>query len=321
MGVAVLLWWRDLPCDDGRYTKQLDCCKYYICGFDSVRKRCMAFAKVSEGSNACGANPQIPKAELRSLEATAPTPATLTALSGMLEVGSKESGSSSYVTGSEIAESKPYPGVDYLGVGYDFSKGNPSGDPKFMLDPGFRQPIRRMKYSMQWATRDGKYRVPQGAYAMPMYSCHRSDQYENIADFNSYQKANSKDTTFESSGSVSVSGGFGGVSAQAEAHFAHTNSESSKEAHNQAREMESYKFESRSYCNKYFFRWLHTVPEAADLTPPFIRSVCVRMSGRRSRLAHCLCLRRAARSPAPMAGAFPCHARMGAGNVRGACVC
>ena len=31
-----------------------------------------------------------------------------------------------------------YPGVDYLGVGYDLTKGNPDGEPPLMIDPGFR---------------------------------------------------------------------------------------------------------------------------------------------------------------------------------------
>ena len=72
---------------------------------------------------------------------------------------------------AELVDMEPYPGVHYLGVGYDFAAGNPSGDPQFMLDPGFRQPVRTMSYRKDWITRDGKYKVPVGAYSMPMFSC------------------------------------------------------------------------------------------------------------------------------------------------------
>ena len=60
----------------------------------------------------------------------------------VLTVGSRETGSSSYTTATQIEESKPYPGVDYLGVGYDIFHGNPNGDGMYMLDPGFKQPVR-----------------------------------------------------------------------------------------------------------------------------------------------------------------------------------
>ena len=35
----------------------------------------------------------------------------------------------------------PYPGVDYLGNGYNLMYGNPEGDKVTQVDPGFRLPI------------------------------------------------------------------------------------------------------------------------------------------------------------------------------------
>ena len=35
----------------------------------------------------------------------------------------------------------PYPGVDYLGIGYNLIEGNPEGDPMTQIDPGFRAPV------------------------------------------------------------------------------------------------------------------------------------------------------------------------------------
>ena len=46
----------------------------------------------------------------------------------VLSVGNRETGSSNYVTAVQLEQMMPYPGVDYLGVGYDIFHGNPSGD-------------------------------------------------------------------------------------------------------------------------------------------------------------------------------------------------
>ena len=57
-------------------------------------------------------------------------------------MGNKESGSQTYMSATKLDRLEAYPGVDYLGVGYDIIRGNPSGDGELMLDPGFRQPVR-----------------------------------------------------------------------------------------------------------------------------------------------------------------------------------
>ena len=48
---------------------------------------------------------------------------------GFLPVGSKDSGVAyKAVDPTKLAEREPYPGVDYLGFGYDLIHGNPHGD-------------------------------------------------------------------------------------------------------------------------------------------------------------------------------------------------
>lgn len=76
--------------------------------------------------------------------------AELLAQEGFMNVGSRETGSSSYVTVTQLEQMKPYPGVDYLGNGYDIFHGNPAGDGVYMLDPGFRQPVRNMVSLVPW---------------------------------------------------------------------------------------------------------------------------------------------------------------------------
>lgn len=95
----------------------------------------------------------------------------------VLSVGNQEAGSKNYVTAKQLEQLKPYPGVDYLGVGYDIYNGNPHGDNVYMLDPGFRSPVRVLSYSMNWLTRDGKYKTPEGSVSLPLFACTRSDHY------------------------------------------------------------------------------------------------------------------------------------------------
>ena len=40
-----------------------------------------------------------------------------------------------------LGDNLPYPGADYLGIGYNLIEGNPEGDPLLQMDPGFRAPV------------------------------------------------------------------------------------------------------------------------------------------------------------------------------------
>ena len=119
----------------------------------------------------------------------------------VLSVGNRETGSANYATATQLEQMKPYPGVDYLGVGYDIFHGNPSGDGIYMLDPGFRQPVRILAYSMNWLTRDGKFKTPKGSVSLPLFACTRSDQYSNVADASSYADSLAVDASLDVKGS------------------------------------------------------------------------------------------------------------------------
>ena len=104
-----------------------------------------------------------------------------------------------------------------------------------MIDPGFRQPIRTTAYPGDWLTRDGRYKVPKGATAMPKFSCTRSDEYSNVATASSLAESMSKDVSV--SGGVSVLGVGGGAFSSS------TGWQSSK---NEEQDNSFYKFESKS---------------------------------------------------------------------------
>lgn len=177
----------------------------------------------------------------------------------VLSVGNKETGSSSYVTATQLEEDKPYPGVDYLGMGYDIFKGNPNGEGTYMLDPGFRKPVRVLAYSMNWRTRDGKFRTPMNSVSLPLFSCARSDQYSNIADASSLASSMSIDASL----SIEAGSPAGGGSFKASAGY--------NEAKNEARSSSMYRFESKSYCLKYKFAFLSSsnVPQE-QIMPQFL---------------------------------------------------
>ena len=72
----------------------------------------------------------------------------------------KESGTDAFVDPAKLDEMKPYPGIDYSGMGYDIFHGNPEADEKSMNDPGFKLPIRKLSYVGVSTTRDNKFLTP-----------------------------------------------------------------------------------------------------------------------------------------------------------------
>ena len=55
-----------------------------------------------------------------------------------------------------LGENLPYPGVDYLGIGYDLRHGNPDGDPQTHVDPGFREPVVKINFCQDGPSRRGR---------------------------------------------------------------------------------------------------------------------------------------------------------------------
>ena len=184
-----------------------------------------------------------------------------------LPVGSKEAGSESYVSPTALEEMSTYPGIDYLGCGYDIMHGNPQGEGHFMLDPGFRQPVRQMDYSENWLTRDGKYKTPKGSYSMPLKSCYRSEEYSNVASASSFANSLAADASIEGSAGM---GGYG-ASFKASAGY--------KQTSNEAKQSSFYRFDSSSFCNKYLAAWLHKVPDGSELTPQFADAALAALEG------------------------------------------
>jgi hypothetical protein len=81
-----------------------------------------------------------------------------------------------FILREAMGDKLPYPGSDFLGFGYNFMRGNPDGDPKTKLDPGFRLPIVRLEWCQvaECATRDGRHLQPKGGYAIPVIACNHA---------------------------------------------------------------------------------------------------------------------------------------------------
>lgn len=171
-----------------------------------------------------------------------------------MTLGDHNSGTAVYMPTHQVGEMQAYPGIDYLGIGYDLIRGNPRGNPQDMLDPGFRQPVRTADYTENWLTRDGKYRTPTGSYALPLKSCSRSQQYKNVASKESY--------AFSLAIDVALTASYEGWGTST----AFSASLGYKEASNQATFGESYRFDSESYCNKYFAAWCVMRPKQQSTT-------------------------------------------------------
>ena len=133
-------------------TSRYNCCR---------RQTCSWIGTTDDDLTPCQAKSRLGKGDLKFIEDTCSDKdmsmdpadvagkqleANLNQITGSLDVGNLESGSSVVTTPDKLTALSPVPGADYLGVGYDIFYGNPDGDNKYMLDPGFRQPIRAMSY-------------------------------------------------------------------------------------------------------------------------------------------------------------------------------
>ena len=99
----------------------------------------------------------------------------------------------SFVDPAHLDEMKPYPGIDFLGMGYDVYHGNPEGDEKLMGDPGFRLPIRQISYTGVSMTRDNKYLTPDGSMSIPLYACARSEIARDVSTQARYSNSLTED--------------------------------------------------------------------------------------------------------------------------------
>ena len=95
--------------------KKQDCCKEG-CSYDSW-ERCVPKGEAT-GEDSC----LRMKATFMDRDAVQ---GGLNEKEDFLEVGDKDSGSSAYVTPAQLASNQPYPGIDYLGAGYDIIHGAP----------------------------------------------------------------------------------------------------------------------------------------------------------------------------------------------------
>jgi hypothetical protein len=167
-------------------------------------------------------------------------------------------GSEFMVTPERLGNMEAYPGVDYLGMGYDLVRGNPNGDQDTMLDEGFREPVLKLEFTGVSITRDNKYLTPDWSYSIPYRSCFRTQQVEDTSSEESYQDSMSNDL------SGSVEGSYGGFSAKASA------SHATRQQTAQAMTERSATFQAKSYCSKYKIGWMHEVQRNEEVTPQFM---------------------------------------------------
>ena len=174
-----------------------------------------------------------------------------------------DSGVGAMVTPEKLESMQPYPGVDYLGAGYDIFRGNPEGDEHNLLDPGFRQPVRSVSYTGVTMTRDNQYLTPDDSYSLPLRSCFRAKSLVDTSSETSLQSSFARDVN--AGGSVGFSGAVYSGHAQFEFSYGSREAKANSMARSESR------MEAKSYCSKYQVRR----GTAAQLTRhPLVPSEC-----------------------------------------------
>lgn len=75
----------------------------------------------------------------------------------------------------------------------DIFHGNPDGDADTMIDPGYRQPVRKLSYTGVSMTRNNRELTPDGSYSVPLRSCSRSSAVVDVTTESKYAFSLSRD--------------------------------------------------------------------------------------------------------------------------------
>ncbi|KAF8822281.1 MAC/Perforin domain-containing protein, partial [Cardiosporidium cionae] len=89
------------------------------------------------------------------------------------------------------------PGLAYLGTGYDIIFGNPIGDPKTMLDPGYKPPVVQLRWNRtkEGVSNDLRHLQPLQGWVRDEVACRRAEEVESINSVSDYRNSLSVDAT------------------------------------------------------------------------------------------------------------------------------
>ncbi|UKJ87708.1 hypothetical protein MACJ_000148 [Theileria orientalis] len=77
----------------------------------------------------------------------------------------------------------------YLGSGYDIIFGNPLGDPVVMMDQGYRNPVIKLDWDVEYLNSDGaNLKEPHGSWVRPEFSCRQSETIDHINTVEDFKK-------------------------------------------------------------------------------------------------------------------------------------
>ncbi|UKK00118.2 hypothetical protein MACK_000188 [Theileria orientalis] len=77
----------------------------------------------------------------------------------------------------------------YLGSGYDIIFGNPLGDPVVMMDQGYRNPVIKLDWDVEYLNSDGaNLKEPHGSWVRPEFSCRQSETIDHVNTVEDFKK-------------------------------------------------------------------------------------------------------------------------------------
>eukprot|EP00947_MAST-08B_sp_MAST-8B-sp1_P006413 g6413.t1 len=139
-------------------------------------------------------------------------------------------------------------------MGYDYYQGNPLGDPKTNLDPGFRAPVVQLKFCQDGPppngdclSRDVRDLQPTNGWAAPKTSCAHASSASESSTMSEYEAEAS--ASCSTATSVEAEGGGWGVSVSASAAF--SGSQGYNSYKNDVVGQEKTRVSMTSYCIKY----------------------------------------------------------------------
>ncbi|KAL3778773.1 hypothetical protein HJC23_002679 [Cyclotella cryptica] len=162
---------------------------------------------------------------------------------------------SDWTTRVGLGESPGVPGLEYLGLGYNFIFANPRGSPSSEIDPGFRHRVMKLEQSQDSLTIDTSYLQPLGTDVKYSSSCKFSSSSIEVTTETQYQEELMKESSISSSTSLGLDNIGKSFTFGLGVDFAFSQSSKYEEFKDRRTQEQTVTYEARALCTEFEARF------------------------------------------------------------------
>ena len=163
-----------------------------------------------------------------------------------------------------LGENVGYPGVAFLGLGYNIFEGNPRGTETSELDPGFRKRVIELTQDQNRNTVDQQFLRPYGVDILEGFTCKFSSKSTELSNEVDYQSSLSTEASMSTTSSVSGAFAVKGIPIEGSAKNAFTSSEKFESFRQMSSLTQTISYEAKAQCTEAEIFFLPYTPQTLD---------------------------------------------------------